>query len=248
MNQSRLLPLVVLLVGLIVITVAVVPLPTPGYDSVSEVLLRTLHRRLLLVAVPLTLLVEGAILYAMITFHANNDPKPTEERPSFEITWTVVVVLILLFVGTSSYLVLGNLTVSAGPDMTNSSRPVDVHVTGQNWFWEFTYPDEEVTTTNTLVLPANRTILFRITSTDVIHSVHIPALGVKQDAFPGRTTTFKTNVTKAGTYRLYCAEFCGVGHSTMLATVRVVAPPEYQQWLQQHKRTQSDRPQATDAT
>ncbi|UPM45166.1 cytochrome c oxidase subunit II [Halocatena salina] len=237
MNQSRLLPLVILLVGLVVTVIAVIPLPTAGFNSVSEALLRTLHRRLLLVAVPLALLVEGLLFYAAIKFHGNDDPKPTEERQTFEITWTVVVALILLFVGASSYLVLGDPMVSTGPDVTNSPRTVNVHVTGQNWFWEFTYPDEGVTTTNTLVLPSNRTILFRVTSKDVIHSVHIPALGVKQDAIPGRTNTFKTNGTKTGTYRLYCAEFCGTGHSKMLATVEVVSPGEYRRWLHQQKHT-----------
>lgn len=247
MNRSRLLLLLVALIGLVVTIIAVIPLPTTGYNSVSEALLRTLHRRLLLIAVPLAIGVEALLFYAAIKFHGNDDPKPTEEHREIEITWTFAVAIILLFVGASSYLVLGNPMVSTGPDATSSEpETVNVHITGQNWFWEFTYPDEQVTTTNTLVLPTDRTIHFTVTSKDVVHSVHISSLGVKQDAIPGRTNTFETRVTKTGTYRLYCAEFCGTGHSKMLTTVKVVPPEEYQRWLRQQKRTQNDREQGRD--
>jgi cytochrome c oxidase subunit 2 len=226
------------LTAVVLTVVASAPAAAAGYDSVTEALLRNLHRRLLIVATVLGLMVEGALVYAAVKFHRNDDPKPTVENRRLEITWTVAVAVVLLFVGASSYVVLADPMVSTAPGATQSSDAgVNVEIVGQNWFWTFNYPEENVTTRNTLVIPENRTLLFSIRSTDVIHSVHIPELGVKQDAIPGQTTTFRTRATDTGTYRLYCAEFCGAGHSKMLATVKVVTPAEYQQWLRQQRES-----------
>lgn len=224
----------------LVVAVVSVFAPAAEYNSATERLLRSLHHELLWVAVPLAVIVEAALFYAMIKFHDNDDPKPTKQNRRLEITWTIATAVVLLFVGASSYMVLASPMVSTQPGQSHvGSDAVDVHIVGQNWFWRFEYPDSNVTTTNTLVLPANRTVFFTITSKDVVHSVHIPALGIKEDAFPGRTNTYRTHLTDTGTYRLYCAEFCGTGHSKMLATVKVVSPERYQQWLRKQKRDAS---------
>lgn len=246
LNNDRLLFLLIPLIVLFVVLVAVIPVSQSGYSSVSEALLRTLHQRLLWIAVPLAILAEGLLFYAAIRFHGNDDPKPTPENRRLEVTVTIAVAIVLLFVGASSYLVLTSPMVSSMPgsstdDMGTGSETVDVHIIGQNWFWTFAYPGENVTTTETPVLPANRTIRFTITSKDVMHSVHIPSLGVKMDAIPGRSNTFRTRITETGSYRLYCAEYCGAGHSNMRTTVKVVSPEEYRRWLQQQNHTEQTR-------
>lgn len=222
--------------ALLALVVGSTPAAAAGYDSVTEALLRNLHRKLLIVAVILAVLVEAALFYAAVKFHGNENPKPTRENRRLEITWTIAVAVILLFVGASSYAVLTDPMVSATPDTTQpQADDVHVRIVGQNWFWRFSYRGENVTTTNTLVLPTDRTIVLSVTSRDVIHAVHIPSIGVKQDAIPGQTNTFRTRLTKTGTHRLYCAEYCGTGHSKMLATVRVVPPDQYRQWLADHR-------------
>ena len=65
------------------------------------------------------------------------------------------------------------------------------------------------------------------------NAFHVPAMGLKSDAFPGRSNYIKTRPTETGNYQLYCAEYCGVGHSGMLGTVEVKSQDEYQQWLVQ---------------
>lgn len=235
MSRRRLrLAVLVPLGALLAAAVASTPAAAAGYDSVAEALIRNLHRKLLAVAITLAVMVEVTLFYAALKFHGNDDPKSTAHNRRLEIAWTVGVAVILLFVGASSYLVLADLTASgASGGAPPDEEDVNVRVVGQNWFWTFSYPDENVTTRNTLVLPANRTVRFSITAEDVIHAVHIPELGIKQDAVPGRTNVVQTRLTSTGTYRLYCAEFCGTGHSKMLATVRVVSPDEYRSWLRQ---------------
>lgn len=208
---------------------------TGGFDSTTEELIRTLNQHLLYIAVPITLLVESILLYTVLRFRKSDEPQPTRENRRLEITWTVATALVLVFVGVASYQVLAHPAVNATPPETATDLPedaVNVTITGQQFLWTFEYPDANVTSQGPLVLPTNRTIVLQITSQDVIHSVHIPGLGLKQDAIPGQFTYIETEITNEGTYRLYCAEYCGAAHSDMLAEVRVVSPAEYERWLE----------------
>jgi cytochrome c oxidase subunit 2 len=70
-----------------------------------------------------------------------------------------------------------------------------------------------------------------VTAEEVLHAVHVPELGLKQDAIPGQTNTIKTTPTEVGEYQGYCAEYCGVGHSQMYFKVVVVPEDTYEQFL-----------------
>lgn len=201
------------------------------YDSTTEALIRPLHRQLLMVAITLALLVEAVLFYAAVKFHDNDDPQSTKENRRLEITWTIAVGLVLLFVGASSYVVLADPMVSTPSGAHADPGDLEVNITGQNWYWSVDYPESNVSTRNLVVLPVNRTVFFHVTSRDVIHSVHVPELGIKQDAIPGQVNDYRTRPTETGTYRLYCAEYCGAGHSKMTATVRVVNQSTYQSWI-----------------
>ncbi|MFB6081754.1 MAG: cytochrome c oxidase subunit II [Halanaeroarchaeum sp.] len=210
--------------------------PVAAAQSSTEEFIMGLNRDLLILAVPIAIFMEGLLIYTVFRFRNNEEPKPTGENRSLEISWTVATALILLFVGFASYQVLAQPAVTA--PATAAQAPddaVQVDVTAQQFVWQFEYPEENVTSLNTLVLPVNRTIYMTVTSEDVIHSVHVPALALKQDAVPGQVNALQTTVTEEGTYQLYCAEYCGSGHSKMLATVKVVNQTEYEDWLQEQQ-------------
>ena len=212
-----------------------------AYDSTAEALIRELNQKLLYVAIPITVLVELILFYTVLKFKDNEDPKPTEENRRLEITWTVATAIILVFVGVASYGVMAQLITVQGepipaadaspPQIDQAEDPVVVDVIAQRWFWTFEYPGENVSTSGTMVIPANRTVALNVTSRDWIHAVHVPELGLKQDAIPGQSHSLVFTATDPGEYQLYCAEYCGSGHSEMLGTVRVVSQEEYQQWL-----------------
>lgn len=210
-------------------------------NSVTEQLISRLNRQLLYMAVPIAVLVEVILLYTVWRFHDNDEPSPTRENRQLEITWTIATALVLLFVGTASFHVLAHPMVTSTPetahgDIQPGDAPedaVEVHVTTEQWAYTFDYPDANVTTSEELVVPANRTVYMYVTSEDVIHSIHVPALGLKQDAFPDQYQLIRTRPTETGEYRLYCAELCGTGHAEMLSTLRVVEEEEYETWLEQ---------------
>ena len=200
--------------------------PTTTRASIED-----LHRSLLLVAVPIAILVEAVLLYAIWRFANNDDPTPTPENRKLELTWTLATALVLVFVGVASYQVLAQPDVTAvagGADAPEDA--LEVEVTGHQWFWSVAYPEQDVSleTPDRIVLPADRPIRIGVTSADVIHSFHAPRLGLKQDAIPGQRNVLVTRITETGEYRLYCAEYCGRGHSKMQATIEVVPPGEFE--------------------
>jgi cytochrome c oxidase subunit 2 len=201
-------------------------------QSVNRAVIDDLNTQLLYVALPLTVFVEVILVYAVVRFRDNDDPKPTIESPPLEITWTAATAIILLFVGVSAYVVLTGPYVSpAAASVDATAEDETIRALGYQWGWQFSYPDANVTTRNELVIPANESVTIRLRSADVLHALFVPRLGVKKDAFPGEETIARTNATREGTYRADCTELCGEGHSRMQANVTVVDQETYTSWL-----------------
>ena len=211
--------------------------PVAAQASASAELINGLNNKLLWVAIPITLLVEGILLYTVVKFKDNDDPSPTQENRRLEITWTIATAVILLFVGVASYGVLADQNVTYQPQAEDASGdPVVVHAEAYQWGWEMSYPEAGNFTTGTeIVIPKDRPVQFQVTSRDVIHGFHAPQLGLKQDALPEQTNTIRTVPYEEGTYQGYCSEYCGVSHSQMYFTIEVVSEEEYQTWLDEQQ-------------
>ena len=102
---------------------------------------------------------------------------------------------------------------------------------------------DDVTTLNQLYLPANKPIIIKLRSKDVIHSFGVPEFRVKQDAIPGLTipiwfvadTTTEQMRAKLNKpefqYEIACAQLCGLGHYRMRGFVTVLSAEEFQKWM-----------------
>ena len=114
-----------------------------------------------------------------------------------------------------------------------------VAITGRQWSWTITYPGkdgvlytgDDVNQTNEMHVPVNSVIHMDIKSIDVLHSVFIPNVRIKQDALPGRTITRWFEATKTGSYDIVCAEICGVAHSNMKGTLVVESNKKFLKYL-----------------
>jgi cytochrome c oxidase subunit II len=146
----------------------------------------------------------------------------------------VVPVVILLIVTVFTFYKLPGITLDAeaGEDVTR------IRVEGRQFYWQYRYPNG-VIAIDTLRAPADRLVELEITApeNDVIHSYWVPNLFAKFDAIPGRTieTAFRG---EPGTYRGQCAEFCGIQHAEMLATIEVIPADEFDAWLAEEARRQ----------
>jgi cytochrome c oxidase subunit II len=161
-------------------------------------------------------------------YRARGDGEPrsrTSEAPKLEIAYVVLLACIAAFLLTRTF------PTEAKVDRIEPHPGLVVHVIAAKWRWTFQYPRGR-TTTNALVVPANTTVQFVLTSTDVIHSFWIPRERDKRDAFPGRIARFDMEFDKAGFWRYggECSEFCGFGHTDMRFSVRALAPAAFRKW------------------
>lgn len=148
-------------------------------------------------------------------------PYITGSEP-LEIIWTVIpsILLIALFVyGFVVYKEMRNPPADA----------VDITVTGKQWLWTFDYYNGKKTL-NQLYVEQNRPVRLVMMSDDVLHSFFVPGFRTKQDVLPGRYVQLWFTPTKIGTFDIFCAEYCGTGHSVMLGKVNVLSPEAYDIW------------------
>ena len=162
--------------------------------------------------------------------------KYTMDSHVLETVWTVVPIVILLFMAFPSLYLLYLME-----DISNPS--VTVKVVGHQWYWEYQYSNSwlnhgfdsymvhdkdraallySLDVDNRLVVPSLSTILFLITSADVIHSWTVPTLGIKADAIPGRLNYLSTVVPFSGVYYGQCREICGSNHRFMPIVLEVI--------------------------
>lgn len=219
------------LVGAALALVALGSAPVAAQSSTSIGLIDDLNLKLLYIAVPLTLLVEFVLLYTVVRFKDADEAVPTRENRRLEITWTVATALILLFVGVASYGVLAqpDITQMDSDEIAPNDDDVVVQAQAYQWGWDMSYPEEGVNASGaTITIPVDSDVYFLVSSQDVIHGFHVPELGLKVDALPGRENKIMTHTLEEGSYQGYCTEFCGVGHSQMYFTIEVVSQEEYQ--------------------
>lgn len=113
-----------------------------------------------------------------------------------------------------------------------------VRIVGKQFAWQFTYAGldgkldtaDDFDVMNEMYVPVGKVIRFQLESMDVLHSLWIPHLRLKQDAVPGRSIPGWFEATQAGTYPIACAELCGAAHSYMKGTLHVVSDKEYTTW------------------
>lgn len=129
--------------------------------------------------------------------------------------------------------------IKGSPDQQGKTADVTVDVTGMQFAWIFSYPEDNVTS-GELHVPVGADVQLNIAATDVIHSFWVPQFRLKQDAIPGMNTELRFVATKPGTYPVVCTELCGAYHGAMRSKVIVHTPDEYQSWLQENRIAQQD--------
>jgi cytochrome c oxidase subunit 2 len=130
---------------------------------------------------------------------------------------------------------------------TPGRKAVQIRVTGHQWWWDVEYrdarPDHWAYTANEIHVPAGRPVVLELRSTDVIHSLWIPNLGLKRDLIPGHVNTVWFQADTPGVYRAQCAEFCGHQHAKMALLIVADPPERFGGWLARQRdsaRTPTD--------
>jgi cytochrome c oxidase subunit 2 len=180
---------------------------------------------LLAVAVPLTIFI---VRYRSRGRDRTIEGPQVHGSTRLEIAWTLVPVAILVIVAGFTFYKLPGIT------LEDEAKPGDlrVRVEGRQFYWQYRYPNG-VIQIDRLRAPQGRLVVLEITApeSDVIHSYWVPGIGGKFDAIPGETTTTAFTAKRTGTFEGQCAEFCGIQHAEMLASIEVVPAGEFDSWL-----------------
>lgn len=212
--------------------------------------LQWLDGMILVIITAITIFVCALLLIVIFRYNRKSNPEPssfTHNQP-LEVAWTIVPIVILVFIGAFSLPVLFKQQEIPEGD-------INIKVTGYQWYWGYEYTDHEfafdsfmlardeleefgysqdeylLATNTAVVVPVDKTVVMQVTGADVIHSWTIPAFGVKQDAVPGRLAELWFKAEKEGVYFGQCSELCGKDHAYMPITVKVVSEEEYDLWL-----------------
>jgi cytochrome c oxidase subunit 2 len=229
----------------------------PAFSPMKEQII-WLHNLVLIIITLITLFVGALLAWVCFRYNEKRNPTPsvTSHNTVIEILWTVIPVVILVIMAIPSFQLIYYLDRTPDPDMT-------IKVTGHQWYWEFSYPDDGnvdiesriipddelkpgdlrlLTVDNQLVIPAGKKIRVLTTSSDVIHSFFIPSLGAQRYAIPGRTIELWLEADKPGVYYGECNQICGQNHSRMPIAVHAVTDVEFKAWVTQAKKAASAGP------
>ena len=234
-----------------------------GFQPGASKLARDVHwldNMLLVIITTITVFVTALLIWVMIRYNAKRNPNPagfTHNSP-LEIAWTIVPIVILVFIGAFSLPVLFEQQEIPEADIT-------IKVTGNQWFWSYEYVDDGVAfdsymigygegnlnpsihealveagytdnefrlaTDTAVVIPVGATIVMQLTGSDVIHAWAMPAFGVMQSAVPSRLSQLWFAAEQEGIYFGQCTSLCGKDHAFMPITVKVVSQEVYDAWL-----------------
>ncbi len=173
-------------------------------------------------------LVTFLMILFLIKFNRKKNPvaKDIEGNLPLEIIWIVIptlLVLAMFYYGWAGFKIMRNPPKDAMP----------VKVTARMWSWSFTYENGQKS--DELKVPLNKPVKLIITSEDVVHSLFIPAFRVKEDAVPGMETYLWFLPDKIGAYDLFCTEYCGVGHHSMISKVIVMSQEDFSKWYEKRE-------------
>lgn len=192
------------------------------------------------IALVVFVLVLSLVAWCIFKYRDRNGdgslPKQTKKNVPLEITYFAIPQLLVAAMFVASIFVLHD--VNAEPAQVDGKQALVIDVTGFQWGWDFGYRDAGVTlesqphSVETFYLPTDTPIRFDLHSKDVIHSFFIPDFMMKRDVIPGVNNSFQiSGIKRTGTYRIQCAEFCGLLHDRMLAYIKAVPPSKFQSWL-----------------
>lgn len=212
-----------------------------GIRTIIE-LLNYFHDYIIVILTIILSFVTYIFLYVISTSYLD---KYTIDSHILETVWTILPIVILLFIAFPSLYLLYLIEDVSSPS-------ISVKVVGHQWYWEYQYSNSwfnygfdsyivyeksnaalyhSLDVDNRLVLPTLTNIIFLVTSADVLHSWTVPSLGIKTDAIPGRLNYLSTITSFSGVYYGQCREICGSNHRYIPIVLEFIPTKEYLDYI-----------------
>jgi cytochrome c oxidase subunit 2 len=209
-----------------------------------------MHNAILMpVITVISLFVLGLLLWVVAKYNRRRNPVPskTSHNTLIEVIWTVLPAVVLAVIAIPS------ITLLARQYDAPPADALTIKVTGYQWYWGYSYPDNggfevisnmlpeeqavargepaQLGADNRLVVPVGETLRMQVTGADVIHAFGIPSLWFKIDAVPGRLNERTLKIDEPGIYYGQCMELCGARHGYMPIAIEAVPRPQFEAWV-----------------
>ena len=201
----------------------------------------------IIVAISILVLILLVVVAAKFNKRQNPVASKTSHNTLIEVIWTLVPVLILVVIAVPSIRLLAHQYEPA------PKGAVTVKVTGYQWYWGYTYPDNggfevisnmlseedalkagepgHLAVDNRMVVPVGEPIRIQTIGSDVIHAFAVPSLWFKLDAVPGRINEKVLFIKEPGLYYGQCSELCGARHGYMPIAVEALPRDKFEAWV-----------------
>ena len=225
------------------------PAASPVMEQIED-----FHRLLLYIIIAVCLFVLALLVVVVVKYRAGANPVPSKvhHHTLLEVAWTLIPVIILVFIAVPSFRLLYYEAAIPKPDVT-------IKAIGKQWFWSYEYSGSAAGFTydsvglsdkdakkadkprllgvdNPVYVPVNKVVEIDTVGADVIHSWAMPQMGVKMDAVPGRINRTWFKATQTGVFYGQCSELCGARHAYMPIEMHVVSDADYDAWLAASKK------------
>jgi cytochrome c oxidase subunit 2 len=240
--------LVLSVLGVLAVWFGLEPHMPPGADTAQAHEQREANTIIAAILTPITIGLFVYFGYALTHFRQRGevvvDGPPLHGHDGIQAGWVIGTVTIVLFLAAYGTYALFTTESNAagsgggqGPTLISAAPPnaLQVQVVAQQWQFTFRYPQYGGVETTELALPVDRTVVFHVTSLDVIHSFWAYKLGVKIDAVPGTDNVADVTPHKLGTFTIRCAELCGVWHGAMSGKAQVMPGSGFATWIEQQR-------------
>ena len=218
------------------------------------------HHDVMFIMIIVMTFVLWMLLRIMVVFSAQNNPNPDHftNHTVLEIVWTIIPSIILIFIAIPSFALLyamdeivdpamtikvnghqwywayeySDYNIRSGDEADESSESIafDAYLVQEDDLIKGELRLLEVD--NRVLVPTDTHIRVLVTSSDVLHSWAVPALGVKVDACPGRLNQTSFFAKREGVFFGQCSELCGVNHGFMPIVVEAVSLKDFIKMVQ----------------
>jgi cytochrome c oxidase subunit II len=234
--------------------------PEPPHSPQAQDL-NTLYWITIVVVVALTLIVNFALISAVIRYRERRGREPRQLRSGRWVQYRVASVLAALAVAVfvvsivftqkarnqaptgpqglqaSSQTISGSGAAPIGtstPPPSQSANPLQITATGQQWLWRYSYPNGAFSYYR-LVVPVDTSVQLDLVTTDVVHGWFVPELSGKFDAVPGKVNHVWFRADRIGDYYGRSSTFSGAAYAADRIEVSVVTPQQYQSFIANQK-------------
>ena len=144
------------------------------------------------------------------------------------IVWGIPLLVVLFL---SGVIWIGSHELDPSKPFPGGEKQIEVQVISLDWKWVFIYPTEGIASINDVVIPANSSLHFSLTSGTVMNMFFVPQLGSMIATMNGMVTELNLKANSLGDYLGQSTQFSGEGFSDMQFVVHAVSSEDYHKWI-----------------